>query len=340
MESNKQTFVEQYSEMNQNLTSDKKKKRKKKSSKEPEDSKSKDKQIMSDKPKKASGKGKRTRLCDIYNDAEDLYVCLERAWFFLQRLDKELPKFGKCMLPSNVMYSFWLILPNKFCVTHLPDHDTTITLVDELGKEFKTNFLKARHGLSAGWRGFTTAQRLLQGDILFFCLVEPCKLQVSIVRRYGIEAIEAAVCLMQMRPRSEKKRSSKNLEKAEEVTKEKIKQKAVKLENCELKNQILVPAQTKKGKRTQRIPKRFIPKLSQDTAINVEEEEDRASCVDQCDNGSDGLSSEVQGSTSGITNQSQPDEVGCYKLNPGYQEANISCHSTTERIFHSSTVAT
>lgn len=48
-------------------------------------------------------------MCDIYNDAEDQYMCLERAAFFLERLDAELPKFAKCMLPSNVLYSFWLV---------------------------------------------------------------------------------------------------------------------------------------------------------------------------------------------------------------------------------------
>ncbi|KAJ0697321.1 putative transcription factor B3-Domain family [Helianthus annuus] len=90
---------------------------------------------------------------------------------------------------------------------HLPEHDTTVTLVDESGTEFKTKYLKARHGLSGGWKGFSFAQKLLPGDILFFHLVGTCKLQVHIVRRYGIEAVEAAVCLMEMHPRVKRKRA-------------------------------------------------------------------------------------------------------------------------------------
>ncbi|KAI3753155.1 hypothetical protein L2E82_25201 [Cichorium intybus] len=345
MDSNKQTFVEQDSEMKQNLPSDKKKKRKK-TPKETCEAKSKDKQIVSDKPKKASGKGKRTKVCDIYNDAEDQYMCMERAAILLERLDADSPKFAKCMLPSNVLYSFWLILPKKFCVMHLPEHDTTITLVDESGKEYKTNYLKVRHGLSAGWRGFSIAQRLLQGDILFFHLVEPCKLQVNIVRRYGLETIEAAVCLMEMHPRVKKTRTSNYFDKVAEPKKEKLKHKEVKEEEQEdkPKNRIQVLAQTKKGKRTRRSPKKFIERLSLDFCTNqenVEEDGERASCVDHCDDISDGLSSEVvQGSVSEMTNQSRPDEVGSCALNLGYHEGNIDIHSTARRIFHSSTVAT
>lgn len=331
--------------MKQNLSSDKKKKRKR-ACKETCEAKSKDKQIVSDKPKKASGKGKRTKVCDIYNDAEDQYMCMERAAILLERLDAESPKFAKCMLPSNVLYSFWLILPKKFCVMHLPEHDTTIILVDESGKEFKTNYLKVRHGLSAGWRGFSIAQRLLQGDILFFHLVEPCKLKVNIVRRFGQEAIEAAVCLMEMHPRVKKTRTSNYFDKATESKKEKLKHKEVKEEQQEdkPKNQIPVSLQTKKGKRTRRSPKKFIERLSIDFCSNqenVEEDGERVSCVDQCDNISDELSSEVvQGSVLELANESRPDEVGSCALNLGCHSGSIDSHSTARRIFHSSTLAT
>ncbi|KAL8238270.1 hypothetical protein R6Q59_019351 [Mikania micrantha] len=347
MDSSKQTFVEQDSEMKQNLTSDKMKKRKR-SAKDSWEAKSKDKQIMSDKPKKHSGKGKKTKICDIYNDAEDQYMCLERAAIFLETLDKELPKFAKCMLPSNVLYSFWLILPKKFCLNHLPEHDATIILVDESGKEFKTNYLKIRHGLSAGWRGFSIAQKLLQGDILFFHLLEPCKLQVNIVRRYGQEAIEAAVCLMDMHPRVKKARTSHYFEKTGEAKKEKLKCKEANKEDVgEPKNLAPSILQTKKGKRTRRSPKKFIAKLSLDFFANqktivVDHETERISSAERCENSSDGLCSEVvQGSTSEMTNQSQPDdEIRCYNLNLGYHEGTINCHSTAERLFHSPSVET
>lgn len=58
-------------------------------------------------------KGKRTKVCDIYNDAEDQYMCMERAAILLERLDAKSPKFAKCMLPSNVLYSFWLVRIKK-----------------------------------------------------------------------------------------------------------------------------------------------------------------------------------------------------------------------------------
>ncbi|XP_076942281.1 uncharacterized protein LOC143612101 isoform X2 [Bidens hawaiensis] len=301
MDSNKQTFVEQGSEvsMKQHIPSDKKIKKRKRSVKEqPCESKSKDKQIMSEKPKKNSGKGKKTKICDIYNDTEDQFMCMERAGYFLETLDTEVPNFGKCMLPSNVLYSFWLILPKKFCIKHMPEHDATIILVDESGKEFKTNYLKLRHGLSAGWRGFSAAQRLLQGDILFFRLLEPCKLQVKIIRRYAQEMIEAALCLMEMHPRVRKARTSHYFEKTGEDKKEKLKCKEVNEDEVEVKNQCPLIPQTKKGKRTRRSPKKFITKLSlgfckSEGTVAEDNVTERVSFAEHCENSSDGLCSEV-----------------------------------------------
>jgi hypothetical protein len=110
----------------------------------------------------------------------------------------ELPSFFKCMLPSNVSHGFWLILPKTFCDVHLPRQDSTIILVDERGNEYKTNFLCERHGLSGGWRGFAIDHRLLKGDCLVFHLIEPCKLKVHIVRVYGLDEVDAALCLMNL----------------------------------------------------------------------------------------------------------------------------------------------
>lgn len=84
------------------------------------------------------------------------------------------------LLVTLIKFLWIQFLPTDFCVRHFPEHDTTVILVDESGKEFGTKFLKARHGLSGGWRGFSAAQKLLQGDILFFHLVGSCKLQVMI----------------------------------------------------------------------------------------------------------------------------------------------------------------
>ncbi|KAI5661069.1 hypothetical protein M9H77_20392 [Catharanthus roseus] len=164
----------------------------------PKTLKSKAKQGTSDNATKSGSKRKRTATNDIYDDVEAKFTVMERAERVLSRLEDETPCFAKCMLPSNVTYSFWLIIPKRFCSLHLPSQDSTITLVDEWGKEYKTNYLIDRHGLSGGWRGFSIAHRLLKGDILIFCLIEPCKLKVHIVRVHGVDAVNAALCLMNM----------------------------------------------------------------------------------------------------------------------------------------------
>ncbi|KAM7482514.1 hypothetical protein LguiB_007097 [Lonicera macranthoides] len=192
--------------------------------------KPKPKKVVSDKPKKSVSCKRRTRIDDLYDNIEDKCSVMERAEELLT--GAEFPSFVKCMLPSNVAHGFWLIFPKSFCNLHLPKHDTTVILVDERGKEYKTNFLLERHGLSGGWRGFSMDHRLLKGDCLVFHLVEPCKLKgfekpsqmgfesvpnrvracmsfepaldgvqalhVHIVRVYGLDEVDAALCLMNL----------------------------------------------------------------------------------------------------------------------------------------------
>lgn len=62
---------------------------------------------------------------------------------------------------------------------HLPKYDTTIILVDKRGAEYKTKFLVGKTGLSGGWRGFSIAHNLLEGDVLVFGLVQPTKFMVT-----------------------------------------------------------------------------------------------------------------------------------------------------------------
>ncbi|KAH9620071.1 hypothetical protein KSS87_006904 [Heliosperma pusillum] len=76
------------------------------------------------------------------------------------------PSFVKTMLPSHVSGGFWLGLPSKFCDVNLPKQDCIIVLVDEAGKDFKTNYLAHKSGLSGGWRGFSIHQALQKGDVL------------------------------------------------------------------------------------------------------------------------------------------------------------------------------
>ncbi|KAL1534648.1 B3 domain-containing protein-like protein isoform X2 [Salvia divinorum] len=160
--------------------------------------KSKDIKASDSSKKSRSNARKRTRFADLYDDIETQYSVVERAERMLEHLENELPHFVKYMLPSNVAHGFWLHLPKNFCSKYLPKHDTSIVLVDEWGNEYTTSYLLDRHGLSAGWRGFSISHRLLKGDILFFHLTAPCKLKVHIVRVHDADVVNAALCLIDM----------------------------------------------------------------------------------------------------------------------------------------------
>ncbi|KAL3538885.1 hypothetical protein ACH5RR_002251 [Cinchona calisaya] len=176
-----------------------KEKKKKVVSENPKTPKSKGRQVTSDTANKSrSIKRKRIGMNDIYDDVESKFTVMERAARVLASLEDKVPYFLKCMLPSNVTYSFWLIIPRKFGTLHLPSQDSPVILVDEWGKEYKTTYLIGRNGLSAGWRGFSMSHRLLKGDILIFRLIGPCKLQVHIVRVHGLDVVNAALCLTNM----------------------------------------------------------------------------------------------------------------------------------------------
>lgn len=185
--------------------------------------KSKNKKVVSDESKKKKSVAhRRTRYTDVYDDIESKFCVMERAAMVLSCLEDNLPYFVKCMLPSNVAHGFWLHLPKRFCSMYLPNRDTSVVLEDEWGNEYNTSFLLERRGLSAGWRGFSIAHRLIKGDILIFHLTEPCKLKVRIVRVNGSEVFNAALCLMSMNP-SKRDAYSENKDNIEKKDKRKRK---------------------------------------------------------------------------------------------------------------------
>ncbi|XP_076940159.1 B3 domain-containing protein Os01g0234100-like [Bidens hawaiensis] len=114
----------------------------------------------------------------------------------------ELPSFVKLMLPSHVTGSFWLGFPKKFCEAHMPKHDETVVLVDEDEQEFNTKFVfgKNKTGLGGGWRGFSIAHGLIEGDALVFQLVGHWKFKVYIVRVNGVNEIDGALALLNIAP--------------------------------------------------------------------------------------------------------------------------------------------
>ncbi|CAN1324661.1 B3 domain-containing protein Os01g0234100 [Linum perenne] len=72
-------------------------------------------------------------------------------------------------------------LPGPFCRANLPKEDTTVTLENEDGKEFNIKYIGYKTGLSAGWRQFCVAHKLLEGDVLVFQLVANCRFKMAII---------------------------------------------------------------------------------------------------------------------------------------------------------------
>ncbi|XP_031380952.1 B3 domain-containing protein Os01g0234100-like isoform X1 [Punica granatum] len=108
---------------------------------------------------------------------------MERAEEFTRSLTPPgLPTFLKTMVRSNVATGFWLHLPMGFCKAHMPRHNSTVILEDENGEKYEVHYIMDKTALSAGWKLFTTARKLVEGDVVIFQLVEPCRFKVYIVR--------------------------------------------------------------------------------------------------------------------------------------------------------------
>lgn len=118
----------------------------------------------------------------VYASDEDRINAIERAEELQSKLVIGFPSFVRPMLPSHVTGCFWLGLPSDFCKKNLPNHDETITLVDESGDEWPTVYIARRTGLSGGWRGFSIEHELVDGDALVFELVELTKFKVHIIK--------------------------------------------------------------------------------------------------------------------------------------------------------------
>eukprot|EP00252_Welwitschia_mirabilis_P003403 TRINITY_DN13481_c0_g1_i1.p1 TRINITY_DN13481_c0_g1~~TRINITY_DN13481_c0_g1_i1.p1 ORF type:complete len:246 (-),score=60.90 TRINITY_DN13481_c0_g1_i1:159-896(-) len=86
------------------------------------------------------------------------------------------------MLPSHVSGGFWLGLPSDFCNKCMPKKDEWFILEDENGEETNSLYLFPKCGLSAGWRGFSIAHELMDGDCLIFQMTEPRRFKVYIIR--------------------------------------------------------------------------------------------------------------------------------------------------------------
>ncbi|KAG8364268.1 hypothetical protein BUALT_Bualt19G0110600 [Buddleja alternifolia] len=123
---------------------------------------------------------------------------VERAQEVQANLSPQFPNFSKLMLKSHVSGGFWLGLPRQFCHAHLPKHDEMVVLVDENEQEYDTKYLAEKNGLSGGWRGFSIAHKLLDGDVLIFQLIEPHKFKIYIVRARGLKEVDGAMGLLNL----------------------------------------------------------------------------------------------------------------------------------------------
>ncbi|CAN6687732.1 unnamed protein product [Malus baccata var. baccata] len=145
-----------------------------------------------------SNKRKRATVDSLYGTCQAPSSVLERAKEVEATLDPRFPVLLKVMLPSHVTGGFWLGLPKKFCCENLPKQDTMIVLEDESGEEFYTKYLVEKVGLSGGWRGFSIAHNLLEGDVVVFHVLAPSKLKVYIVRSTGSDDLDGALGLMRL----------------------------------------------------------------------------------------------------------------------------------------------
>uniref|UniRef100_A0A2P2QRH0 TF-B3 domain-containing protein n=1 Tax=Rhizophora mucronata TaxID=61149 RepID=A0A2P2QRH0_RHIMU len=105
-----------------------------------------------------------------------------RAQEIQSTLEATFPSFAKALVRSNVHVGFWMHLPMQFCKSHLPRNDTTIFLENEIGKEFIINYIAERTALSGGWKAFCAGNKLREGDVLIFHLVQPLRFKVYIVK--------------------------------------------------------------------------------------------------------------------------------------------------------------
>ncbi|XP_026413447.1 B3 domain-containing protein Os01g0234100-like isoform X2 [Papaver somniferum] len=115
---------------------------------------------------------------------------LDKAEKIQTGLSPSYPSFIKLMRRSHVSGCFWMKLPSAFCNPNLPSRDIDLTLLDEEGEEYMVKCLAPKFSLSAGWRGFSLAHKLAEGDAVVFHLIGAHKFKVYIVRARGLADVD------------------------------------------------------------------------------------------------------------------------------------------------------
>ncbi|KAK9109169.1 hypothetical protein Sjap_017229 [Stephania japonica] len=105
------------------------------------------------------------------------------------------------MLRSHVTRGFWLGLPSEFCRIYMPKEDCQINLVDDNEGQYVTNYKFSSRVLNGGWKRFSVAHGLNEGDTLIFHLVEAVKFKVTIIRGNALDNVKPLTPLKKINSR-------------------------------------------------------------------------------------------------------------------------------------------
>ncbi|KAL3526770.1 hypothetical protein ACH5RR_011426 [Cinchona calisaya] len=123
---------------------------------------------------------------------------LIRAEEVQSSLGNEYPSFVKLLVRSHVGSCFWMGLPVPFCKRHLPRKVITVVLENESGEQFEIKYISEKTGLSAGWRKFVAAHKLVEGDVLIFQLIGPTTFKVLVIRANDLTEVDGALSLLNL----------------------------------------------------------------------------------------------------------------------------------------------
>lgn len=135
-----------------------------------------------------------------------------RALEVRSKLEQEFPSFVKSLVRSHVASCFWMGLPAVFCKSYLPVRDSTMILENEAGRQFQVKYIAHKTGLSAGWRQFSAAHKLLEGDVLVFQLVAPTKFKVYVIRTCDVTEMDGTLGLLNLESHTKQSDAGKDTE--------------------------------------------------------------------------------------------------------------------------------
>ncbi|KZV41509.1 hypothetical protein F511_22061 [Dorcoceras hygrometricum] len=122
------------------------------------------------------------------------------------------PSFLKVLVRSHVGSCFWMGLPVPFCKIHLPAEDATVNLENETGEGFGMKYIAHKTGLSAGWRKFVAGNKLVEGDVLIFQLIGPCRFKVYIIRANDLTEVDGALSLLTLESQTKQSDAEEKLD--------------------------------------------------------------------------------------------------------------------------------